>query len=193
MASISSYAKLFCKFVLYLSRLPSQWTCFLKPNDLCFVQINRLKAHKSKLLKWEFLWGSRIFCSGSMLELIFFLMIEINVCIVTKYGTFKCISSCGKRLKSENDVQVCSLFFFPWIYSSSISKTKVLTALVGAQTSHWGENTKQIFFLLNIQQYMWRKYNCFCTDQTLKLFLVSFYLEERLNIDCWSLISDSTE
>ena len=65
-------------------------------------------------------------------------------------------------------------FFFPWIYSSSISKTKVLTALVGAQTSHWGENTKQIFFLLNIQQYMWRKYNCFCTDQTLKLFLVSF-------------------
>ena len=47
-----------------------------------------------------------------MLELIFLLMIEINVCIVTKYGTFKCISSCGKRLKSENDVQVCSLFFF---------------------------------------------------------------------------------
>ena len=63
-----------------------------------------------------------------MLELIFLLMIEINVCIVTKYGTFKCISSCGKRLKSENDVQVCSLFFF--------FKTKVLTALVGAQTSH---------------------------------------------------------
>ena len=47
-----------------------------------------------------------------MLELIFLLMIEINVCIVTKYGTFKCISSCGKRLKSENDVQVCALFFF---------------------------------------------------------------------------------
>ena len=48
-----------------------------------------------------------------MLELIFLLMIEINVCIVTKYGTFKCISSCGKRLKSENDVQVCALVFFP--------------------------------------------------------------------------------
>lgn len=141
---------------------------------MCFVQITRLKAHKAKLLKWEFLLGPRIFCSGSMLELIFLLMIEINVCIVTKYGTFKCISSCGKRLKSENDVQVCPLFFsFPWIYSSSNSKTKVLTVLVGAQTSHWGKNTKEIFFLLNIQQYMWRKYNCFCTDQTLKLFLVS--------------------
>lgn len=93
---------------------------------MCFVQITRLKAHKAKLLKWEFLLGPRIFCSGSMLELIFLLMIEINVCIVTKYGTFKCISSCGKRLKSENDVQVCPLFFsFPWIYSSSNSKTKV--------------------------------------------------------------------
>lgn len=79
---------------------------------MCFVQITRVKAHKAKLLKWEFLLGPRIFCSGSMLELIFLLMIEINVCIVTKYGTFKCISSCGKRLKSENDVQVCSLFFF---------------------------------------------------------------------------------
>ena len=79
---------------------------------MCFVQITRLKARKAKLLKWELLLGPRIFCSGSMLELIFLLMIEINVCIVTKYGTLKCISSCGKRLKSENDVQVCSLFFF---------------------------------------------------------------------------------
>lgn len=78
----------------------------------------RVKARKAKLLKWEFLLGPRIFCSGSMLELIFLLMIEINVCIVTKYGTFKCISSCGKRLKSENDVQVCSLFFFSLFFFS---------------------------------------------------------------------------
>ena len=79
-------------------------------------------------------------------------------------------------------------FFFPWIYSSSISKTKVLTALVGAQTSHWGENTKQIFFLLNIQQYMWRKYNCFCTDQTLKLFLVSFKPWLKIKREPWGKV-----
>ena len=79
-------------------------------------------------------------------------------------------------------------FFFPWIYSSSISKTKVFTALVGAQTSHWGKNTKQIFFQLNIQQYMWRKYNCFCTDQTLKLFLVSFKPWLKIKREPWGKV-----
>lgn len=38
------------------------------------------------------------------------------------------------------------------------------------------------------QQYMWRKYNCFCTDQTLKLFLVSFKPWLKIKREPWGKV-----
>ena len=92
---------------------------------MCFVQITRLKAHKAKLLKWEFLLGPRIFCSGSMLELIFLLMIEINVCIVLNMVHLNVFLAVEKDSKARMMCRFVHCFFlFPEFIHQVILRPK---------------------------------------------------------------------